>query len=110
MAKIADATFTGASGTKYSFGAFTLDTTFKEVGAVYIFTKRTVNNGKREHKFLYIGETENLADRLDGHEKLACVGRNEGNCICVHVESDGDRRLDIETDLRQGNDTPCNDQ
>jgi hypothetical protein len=110
MGKIADATFSEASGTKYSFGVYTLDTGFKNIGAVYIYTKRTVNEGKGTHEFLYIGETEELANRLSGHEKLPCVYRHGVNCICVHVEENENTRLKIETDLRHANDTPCNDQ
>ena len=111
MGKIADATFTGVSSRKYSFTAYTLDTSFKNVGAVYIFTERRVgSDGNGRHTLLYIGETSELADRLDNHEKWPCVQRHGCNCICVHADEDEDSRLEKVTDLRHGNKTPCNDQ
>lgn len=109
MGQIADATYTGASGTKYSFGAYTLDTIFNNVGAVYIFSNRTVTGNKGIHEFLYIGQTGELADRLNNHKKWSCVQRNGVNCICVLTEDKESVRLDIETDLIRNNATPCND-
>jgi hypothetical protein len=110
MSKIADATFTGKSGQTYNFGVYTIDTTFKNVGGVYIFSKRTVSDGKGTHSFIYIGETDDLCERIACHEKWPCVERNGANAICTHAEGDGKKRLDIEADLRNGGDTPCNDQ
>ena len=110
MAKIADASFKGETGT-YQFQVYPTDTTFKAVGAVYIFTKRTVDSaGKGSHTLLYIGQTDSPADRIPDHEKWPCVRKNGGNCICVHVDDDEDSRLSKESDLLAGNDTPCNDQ
>lgn len=110
MAKIADATFTGKTG-KYSFEVYTTDTSFNAVGAVYVFTKREVGgDGKGTHILLYIGETDSLKDRIPNHEKWPSVKRNGVNCICVHRDDNGKSRLEKETDLRNGNNTPCNDQ
>jgi hypothetical protein len=108
MAKIADATFTGASGSKYTFGVYPFGTTFKAVGAVYTFTVRTVANGKGTHSFIYIGQTGDLSERLDDHHKAICIKRNNPNCICVHADSNEKSRLAIETDLIAGNQTLCN--
>ena len=72
MGKIADATFS-AGGQEYAFGAYSTDTSFKDISAVYIFTKRTVNNGTGSHSFLYIGETSKLGSRIENHEKWGCV-------------------------------------
>lgn len=110
MSKIADATFEGSNGS-YCFGVYPVDTSFKAVGAVYIFTQRTEDAaGKGTHSFLYIGQTDSLADRLPRHEKWPCARRNGVNCICVHVDNDEGSRLYKETDLRAANNTPCNDQ
>lgn len=110
MAKITGATFKGKRGS-YSFEVYSLDTSFKAVGAVYIFTKRTIGvGGKGTHAFIYIGETDSLKDRIPNHEKWSCIERNGANCICVHRDDDEDSRLTKETDLRDGNATPCNDQ
>jgi hypothetical protein len=110
MAKIADATFKGKTGS-YSFEVYSADTSFNAVGAVYIFTKRTVDaEGKGSHTLLYIGQTDSLKDRIPNHEKWPCVKRNGVNCICVHRDDDENSRLAKETDLRAANNTPCNDQ
>ncbi|MGH8363034.1 MAG: hypothetical protein ACRESQ_06750 [Gammaproteobacteria bacterium] len=110
MTKIADATFKGQDS-KYEFEVFPMNTSFNTVGAVYIFTKRIEDNtGKGTHTFLYIGQTESLADRISNHEKWSCVNRNGANCICVHRDNSEHSRLAKETDLRAVHDTPCNDQ
>ena len=110
MSKISDATFSGKTG-KYDFQVYSADTTFKAVGALYVFTKRTVDaSGKGTHDLLYIGETDSLADRIPNHEKWPCVRRNGVNCICVHRDDGEASRLGKESDLRAGNATPCNDQ
>ena len=109
MAKLANATFS-AGGSQYSFTAYSADTSFNDVSAVYIFTKRTVNEGKGSHSFLYIGETRELGTRIANHEKWACVNNYGCNCICVHRVEGEQARLDIETAFRNAHETPCNDQ
>lgn len=110
VAKIADATFKGKTGT-YQFEVYSNDTGFNAVGAVYIFTKRSVDSaGKGSHALLYIGQTDSLSNRIPNHEKWPCVRKNGGNCICVHRDDDEASRLRKEADLLAANDTPCNDQ
>ena len=109
MTKIADASFS-AGGSKYDFKAYSTDTSFRDVSAVYIFTKRTVANNQGSHEFLYIGETGKLGVRIENHEKWNCVNRHGCNCICVHLVGGEGARLDIETAFRNENETPCNDQ
>jgi len=110
MSQSANATFEGENGS-YDFDVYNIDTEFNDIGAVYIFTKRVVDfNGKGKHTFIYIGQTDSLKDRIPNHEKLNCVIRNGGNCICIHRDDDKNSRIAKETDLRAGNNTPCNDQ
>ena len=110
MAKIANATFKGKMGS-YSFEVYSTDTSFNAVGAVCVFTKRTVgSDGKGTHSFIYIGQTDLLKGRIPNHEKWPCAKRNGVNCICVHRDDNEKSRLAKETDLRAGNSTPCNDQ
>jgi hypothetical protein len=109
MDKIADATFTGASGTQYSFAVYPLNTSFGDVGAVYIFTKRTATQDNGTHKLLYIGESGELGTRISNHEKLPCVNQHGGNCICVHGDNSQDSRRNKESDLISHYDPPCND-
>ena len=109
MAKIATATFKGASGKSYNFNVYLINVECNDVGAVYVFTKRTVSEGKGKHELLYIGQTDNLANRIPNHEKWPCVRKNNGNCLCIHQDNNEKSRLAKETDLMQGNTTPCND-
>jgi predicted GIY-YIG superfamily endonuclease len=108
VSKIATATWTGQSGTDYNFTVYPIGTSFRAVGAVYIFTKRTVSDGTASHKFIYIGQTDDLSTRFDNHHKANCIARNGANCISVHMEDSEDQRLAIETDLCRLHDTPCN--
>jgi predicted GIY-YIG superfamily endonuclease len=109
MSKIADATFRGKSNS-YQFEVYTSDTIFNDVGAVYIFTQRTVDSeGKGSHNLLYIGQTDALGRRISNHEKWPYVQQHGVNCICVHRDDDESSRLKKETDLLGGNKTPCND-
>ena len=110
MSKYGDITFTGKSGTTYPFEAFSWDTSFNAVGAVYFITTRTRKpDSGGSHENVYIGQTSNLSERFDDHHKANCFNRNGANCICVHVDSNEKSRLNKEADLIAGNTTPCND-
>ncbi len=109
MAKISDANFTGKSKNSYAFGVYEWGTEFKALGAIYVITKRTVDaGGQGSHTFIYIGQTGDLSERFDNHHKASCFTKNGVNCICVHLESNEKIRLAIESDLIDGNSTPCN--
>ena len=102
-------TFTGDSGNKYTFTAYSIDSSFQNFGAIYIFTKQYYDNqGTSRYRPLYIGKTSELGDRIDGHEKRDCVDENGGNSICVYAESNANSRTIIETDLIRNYSTPCN--
>ena len=105
MGQIETVTFTGASGNTYTFTAYTLDTTFNEVGAVYIFTKQE----NRNYIPLYIGQTDNLKQRISNHEKWPCVMEYGVDSICVLGESNELSRRYIEHDLLDTGNPPCND-
>jgi GIY-YIG catalytic domain len=110
MGKIATAIFKGKSGENYSFNVYASEgTTFKkDIGGVYIFTKRTVRDGKGSHSLLYIGETNSFGTRIPSHEKWSCVNKKNVNCICILRQDDEEERKAIETDLIQANSPPCN--
>ena len=109
MAKIEDVTFTGLSGAQYAFVAYTLDTTFNDVVAVYVFAKQVRAVASRSYHPLYTGQTEELNNRYVNHEKWPCVNQNGVNSICVLREDNEDRRFAIETDLIRNQNAPCND-
>ena len=103
--------FEGASGKRYPFTSYTTNTSFPDVGAVYIFTRRRLDSdGIYKYTFLYVGETEELGTRIKNHEKWPCVNRYNCNSICVHREENSSERLKKETDLINWGDSrpPCN--
>lgn len=103
--------FVGDSGKGYNFTAYTTNTSFKDVGAVYIFTKRRLDaDGTYKYRFLYVGETGELGTRIDNHEKRDCVNRYDCDSICIHLEENSSKRLSIEDDLINWGDSrpPCN--
>jgi len=112
MAKIADYTITGKSGAEYTFAMYPYPGTWNSVACVYIITKREVKtDGKGYHTSIYVGETEDLKERHSNHHKAHCFEKYGGNCIGILQEKDDQRRLDIETDIRNnGGAWPCNDQ
>jgi hypothetical protein len=110
MGKLGTVTFTGNSGAKYGFNVYSLDTDFKEIGAVYFFTKRVKKeNGKFTHtKHIYVGQTEDLSERFDNHHAMPCIKRHGTNCICVHSESSESKRRQIEDDIIAAYTPTCN--
>lgn len=110
MAKLSDATFTGASGEKYAFAVYPMDPSFRVVGAVYAITRRYENNkGGFSHEIIYVGETGDLSTRFDDHHKWDCFVRHNANCICTHVDNGEDSRLAKEDDLIRQHSPDCND-
>ncbi len=109
MAKPADITFTGRSGTEYTFSVYPMGTSFEKLGAVYFVTRRYKNSeGGYTHERIYVGQTENLSTRFDDHHKQSCFDRKNANSVCVYVENSERKRLEIEDDLIQNYDPPCN--
>lgn len=108
MAKLATVTFTGQSGTEYRFNVYPRDTTFKDVGGVYIFSER---DSQKRHTILYIGQTHSFEERrLKYHEKWECADPLGGNVICTRQVDNAERRRRIERDLIDGHNPPCNKQ
>jgi hypothetical protein len=123
LAKINDATFTGQSGTKYSFNVYpfsgpprimvpvlaSLDPAFKGVSGVYAVTRRYKNsNGGYSHEIIYVGETGDLSTRFYNHHKTGCFEQHEANCFCTIRDDDADSRLSKEADLIKKHNPPCN--
>jgi len=112
MAKLGAIIFTGASGTKYNFDVYSIDTKFDDVGAVYFFTKRIKKDGQDKYthtKHIYVGQTGDLSERFEDHHKMPCIKKNGANCICIHVESNASKRTEIESDLIAAYKPVCND-
>ena len=106
---MANITFTGESGKKYSFAIHPMTTMFKEEAGVYFFTRRhTDEMNKVSHKHIFVGETDNLAKQFDKSDNQY-YRRYEANCICIHLEQDRKIRLKIESDLVGNYNPPCNE-
>ena len=100
--------FKGRSGARYQFHAWPLDTQFSTVAGVYLVTRRTFDDPtfttKATHQPLVIGHTDNLSDALISRSQRAkLVAQSGANCICVLAEKNAERRVEIETDLIEGN-------
>jgi len=109
MTEYGNVTFTGGSGTNYSFIGYSIDTVFNDVGGVYMVTQRNQSpNGGYSHPVIYIGETGDLSERFHSHHKASCFSSNNANCICVLREDNEQNRLDIESDLLDNHSPPCN--
>lgn len=107
MPIIAYAFITGASGERYEFSAFSLDSDFRNVGGVYALARRTLDeDGRARHEILYLGRTESLKKSLRGKEQWASIFPG-CNCILVRAETDPERRALAETDLRRIHDCAC---
>jgi hypothetical protein len=109
VSKIGTLILTGASGTDYKFNVYPYGTEFKEMGAVYYISKRTEKpDGSGSHSKIYIGQTGDLSERFDDHHKEPCFKKNNANCHSIHSETDERKRLNIEKDLIDALNPPCN--
>ena len=109
MSKISDVQFS-ANGSKLDFGAYATDTDFKEIGAVYAFTRRYKSDGKFYHDILYVGQTDNLQRRMNAHDKMPQAVNRGCNCICVHVDTTQSTRLKKEHNMLCQHKPPCNEK
>jgi hypothetical protein len=109
--RYSDITFTGKSGVKYRFQAWSLDTKFKPLAAVYFVTKRAQDSSTYNracHDSVYIGQTANLADPFATESQFECFRKHGANCVCIHLIEDEGRRVAAEEDLVEMHSTHCN--
>ncbi|MDY6789718.1 MAG: GIY-YIG nuclease family protein [Thermodesulfobacteriota bacterium] len=109
MKRMATLTLIGVSGKKYTFDVYPYGTIFEAIGAVYYISRRTEKaDGTGSHDQIYIGETEDLSERFDNHHKKTCFKMYSANCINIYEESDEGKRPNIEKDLIDAYNPPCN--
>ena len=97
----------GQSGRTYDYEVHLIGTTFAEKPGNYIFA--AISDGR--WKACYIGQTENLHDRLANHEKEPCAMRYGASHVHAHVTTGGEAvRKAEEEDLIRLHKPPCNDQ
>ena len=107
---MATLTLIGASGSKYAFDIYPDDETVPAVAGVYFVSARTEKeDGGYSHSHVYIGESENVAERINGHHKKDCFTQNDANCVSIHPDDDSQSRLDKEANLIANYNPPCND-
>lgn len=98
----------GISGNAYQYWIYPIRTAFEEKAGNYIFAKETKPN---KWSPCYIGQTENLNQRLGDHEKEACAKRYGATHIHAHLNSGEESiRKAEEKDLILKWKPPCNEQ
>lgn len=113
-------TIKGESGKEYRFSLFTFGSfedvktqTWRQIPALYLFTRRELSNGAYYHTYLYLGETGDLSQRFKNHHKEAELIQNGTNCIGLYYQNvpqnEADRKL-LEKDILSAYKFPCNDQ
>ena len=88
----------GRSNHIYDFALHNMDYDFRDTAACYIFTKAR-NDGRWAP--IYVGQTQNLKERLAAHRSSPCIVRHGATHVCVYttdMENDQYRRL-VERDL-----------
>ena len=83
-------------------GPFSINTSFNEVAGIYLITN---SNGT----IIDVGETENLKERIPGHERKDCWTRNSGVNLYFHHENNSDKRLEKEKFFRNKSNPACGD-
>lgn len=110
----------GKSGTEYDFDLYSFDDFdeledyFSPIGAVYVFVHADCFTKNCMCQYVYCGKTGkgngNLSNRFDYHHAERCIRGEQANCIGIYSEENEQRRSDIETDILEGNNFPCNKQ
>jgi len=99
----------GAAGQYSSTDPMALGSSLPPGAGVYIICKF---ENSRYVKAIYIGECEDLIDRLtnlESHHQYRCFLKQGATHVCVIFITTGRQvRLTIETDLRAGLYPPCN--
>jgi hypothetical protein len=102
-------TLVGKSGRKYELRVYPLIHRFKRLSGVYAVMERVVEpRSTPKYSTVYVGETENLATVLSGHEKTECFEMYFANTIGVFAEADAAKRAAIANDLSGALGPPCN--
>jgi hypothetical protein len=91
----------------YIYQVYDIDAPMKEQPGNYIFAAPTP---QRRWRAIYVGQTTNLDDRLENHEKRACAISHGATHIHAHLNLNKTNRLAEQRDLIRHHGPPCNDQ
>lgn len=98
----------GLSSRECKYCIFTIGSSLNKEPGNYIFAKQTSPGYWAP---CYIGQTQNLNERLADHGKETCAKRNGATHIHAHLTPGGEAvRKAEEADLIQKWRPPCNDQ
>lgn len=93
--------FTDGAGNAHKFGIYPLRSEFKAVGAVYAISRATIDRSRHEqHEILYIGQTDNLGERMKAHlYSSSWITPSGANRVCVLIVEDQILRSELEASL-----------
>ncbi len=98
----------GESGAKYRYWFVDIEATIQAVSGNYMFVKKVSATGWVP---VYIGESENLADRLPNHDRWNDAKRAGATHVMAHTTPTGESaRMKEEKDLIQRWSPPLNVQ
>lgn len=88
-------------------GPFPLrETNFNDVPAIYVILNGPVVSP------VDVGETDKLRGRLSGHKRTNCWIQNcpQGIYVAVRIEGNKERRLELESFIRNSYNLPCGEK
>ncbi|MBL8891187.1 MAG: hypothetical protein JNL67_14495 [Planctomycetaceae bacterium] len=106
--KLSEIAIKATTGQKYKFTTFTIDARCRELPGVYIVTHREEDErGEAVHRFLSIGQTDNLNQWRDAMPDIQCHESLLANCVGVLYEPDYQTRNRIVQEIRESFEMPC---
>lgn len=95
----------GKSGRTYTHWIYPIGASFKAEAGNYVYAKSTPQGWVP----CYIGQTNNLQERLGNHEKEPCAKRNGATHVHVHLTATEAARLAEEQDMIARWQPACNE-
>jgi hypothetical protein len=96
----------GQSGRSYTYWIRPIGTELKNFPGNYIIAKTAFLG---DWLPIFIGQTEDLSEDFDQHDKADCIRREQATHLHAHVNNGGqEARLTEETDLIARHSPPCN--
>lgn len=95
----------GISGAAYHFKVYVLNSGLSSIEAVFAISSRICQlDGRERHNFLYVGQTDDLAESLSRFQKLSWIEQHNANCLFVLAEDDEGKRKEIVEDIKKNHD------
>lgn len=109
MAKLSILTLTGKSGNKYKFDVYPFDSELENKNCVYVISNRYLNDdNKFTHKIIYIDSSNDVIQTKNNLKENKCIIEKDPNCFSVCIENVEEKRIQIEKDLKEYYNPPCN--